>query len=257
MKEALALTTTAATSTEASTHTHTHTRGRLRGAIFVNPANDAVITRAVGCETGAEEEAEGGEGEIDKSTTPLLSTEKEEAAGASLLPPIPPPSSHPLHHVVMLCVNQVATLVEEGRRKSRAKEKHTHTHIHNNSGTTNNSSMTPPPSPPSRTSTDTPHLFTLLPPDPYLCTGLDAYLTHEPCVMCAMALVHSRIRRVFFINRSPRHGALGGGGVGKDVCLPALPSLNHRYRVWKWTGGSSTRDDDEKGEEKGEEKRDV
>lgn len=216
---------------------------------------------------GAEEEGEeqeqdtshreGEQGQMNGNTPPLSETN-----GASSLPPLLLPSSHPLHHVVMLCVNQVAKLVEEGRRKSRAKEKHIHTytHTHNSSSTTSSATTTtsssnndPPPSPPSTTSTNTPHLFTLLPPDPYLCTGLDAYLTHEPCVMCAMALVHSRIRRVFFINNSPRHGALGGGGVGKDVCLPALPSLNHRYRMWRWAGGSS-RDDEEKGEEKGGEK---
>ncbi|URD78669.1 Hydrolase zinc ion binding protein [Musa troglodytarum] len=33
---------------------------------------------------------------------------------------------------------------------------------------------------------------------PYLCTGFDIYLLWEPCTMCAMALVHQRIRRIFF-----------------------------------------------------------
>ncbi|EKU22617.1 trna-specific adenosine deaminase subunit tad3, partial [Nannochloropsis gaditana CCMP526] len=47
-----------------------------------------------------------------------------------------------------------------------------------------------------------------LPEDQYLCTGLDAYMTHEPCVMCAMALVHSRIRRVFYCLPCPEEGAL-------------------------------------------------
>ncbi|EFH63627.1 hypothetical protein ARALYDRAFT_894978 [Arabidopsis lyrata subsp. lyrata] len=31
---------------------------------------------------------------------------------------------------------------------------------------------------------------------PYLCTGYDIFLMLEPCTMCAMALVHQRIKRI-------------------------------------------------------------
>jgi tRNA-specific adenosine deaminase 3 len=64
---------------------------------------------------------------------------------------------------------------------------------------------------------------------PYLCTGYDCYLVHEPCVMCAMALVHSRLNRVFFSIPDPLHGALGGS----NIKLHAQRSLNHHYSVFR------------------------
>jgi tRNA-specific adenosine deaminase 3 len=42
----------------------------------------------------------------------------------------------------------------------------------------------------------------------YLCSGLDLYLTHEPCVSCAMAMIHSRFRACIFERRMPSSGAL-------------------------------------------------
>ncbi|KAG6473798.1 tRNA-specific adenosine deaminase TAD3-like [Zingiber officinale] len=63
---------------------------------------------------------------------------------------------------------------------------------------------------------------------PYLCTGFDIYLVWEPCPMCAMALVHQRIRRIFYALPNPNIGALGS--VYK---LQAEKSLNHHYSVFR------------------------
>lgn len=63
---------------------------------------------------------------------------------------------------------------------------------------------------------------------PYLCTGFDMYLVWEPCIMCAMALVHQRIRRIFYAYPNPKAGALGS--VHR---LQGQRSLNHHYAVFR------------------------
>lgn len=63
---------------------------------------------------------------------------------------------------------------------------------------------------------------------PYLCTGYDIYLAWEPCAMCSMALVHQRVRRIFF--SSPNSSA---GALGSVHRLQGERSLNHHYAVFR------------------------
>ena len=54
----------------------------------------------------------------------------------------------------------------------------------------------------------------------------DLYATLEPCVMCAGAIIHARIRRLVFGARDFKTGACGG-----VVDLFAEPRLNHHTTV--------------------------
>jgi tRNA(adenine34) deaminase len=57
-------------------------------------------------------------------------------------------------------------------------------------------------------------------------TDCDLYVTKEPCVMCAGALVHVRIRRLIFGCADPRAGA-----AGSILNLLQIPTLNHRCEI--------------------------
>lgn len=70
---------------------------------------------------------------------------------------------------------------------------------------------------------------------PYICTGYDVYLEFEPCLMCAMALVHSRVRRIFFIHNT-KSGALSGK-TGNRV--QEVKALNHHYEVYQFVEENS------------------
>src|SRR5262252_10978948 len=61
----------------------------------------------------------------------------------------------------------------------------------------------------------------------YRLTGTTLYVTLEPCVMCASAIVHARVRRLVFGAWDPR-----GGGAGSITDVFALPQLNHRVDVF-------------------------
>ena len=73
-------------------------------------------------------------------------------------------------------------------------------------------------------------------PDIYLCSGLDVYLTHEPCVCCAMAMIHSRFRACIFSKRMPGTGGLcaekTNGGLGYGLFWRR--ELNWRVMCFEW-----------------------
>ncbi|KAF8550825.1 hypothetical protein OG21DRAFT_1513562 [Imleria badia] len=63
----------------------------------------------------------------------------------------------------------------------------------------------------------------------YLLTGLTLFITHEPCLMCTMALLHSRVKAVFYLVPMPKTGGCGG-----IACIPALKGVNHRFNIGVW-----------------------
>jgi len=88
-------------------------------------------------------------------------------------------------------------------------------------------------------------------PDGYLCHGLEMYLTHEPCVMCSMAILHSRMGKVVFRHRMPLtgglcaeergrgHPALKGADGGRGLGLFWRRELNWSMIAWEWESGGA------------------
>ncbi|MFZ2648700.1 MAG: tRNA adenosine(34) deaminase TadA [Burkholderiaceae bacterium] len=68
------------------------------------------------------------------------------------------------------------------------------------------------------------HAATLL--GNYRLPECELYVTLEPCAMCAMALLHARLRRVVFGARDPKTGA-----AGSVLNLFEVKQLNHRTQL--------------------------
>jgi tRNA(adenine34) deaminase len=54
--------------------------------------------------------------------------------------------------------------------------------------------------------------------------GCTLYVTLEPCAMCAMAMIHARIKRVVFAANDPKTGAAGS-------VFDLLQDLRHNHRI--------------------------
>lgn len=105
--------------------------------------------------------------------------------------------NHPLEHSVMEAIDEIAM-----KEKTRRYDLHGTTLDHANKNDLN-----------------------------YLCHNLLVYTTHEPCVMCSMALVHSRIGRVIYMKDQPETG-----GLSSNYQLGDRDGLNWKYDIWKWIG---------------------
>ena len=61
----------------------------------------------------------------------------------------------------------------------------------------------------------------------YRLNGTTLYVTLEPCVMCASAIIHARVARVVFGAWDPKAGA-----AGSTTNIFTMPSMNHRVDVF-------------------------
>ena len=158
---------------------------------------------------------------------------------------------------VMRCIDIVARVHAQTSTRARAiaQRLHESSRISSTSSTTTSSSSdatathedTTPPAQLTSQPTTT---------EAYLLTGLDVYLTHEPSPMEAMALLHSRVGRVFYEQANLNSGVLGSRGM-----LHEAKTINHRYKVYCICPGRDTgkrsskvrREEEEAAEEEEEE----
>ncbi|KAL4973174.1 hypothetical protein BDW66DRAFT_162271 [Aspergillus desertorum] len=73
----------------------------------------------------------------------------------------------------------------------------------------------------------------------YLCTDLDVYLTHEPCLCCCMGLLLSRFRAVVY----PQRGRMVTGGLASEPVL--VSPLRVELRKGSTYAGQDQRNDED------------
>ena len=63
----------------------------------------------------------------------------------------------------------------------------------------------------------------------YFMKDLILVMDIEPCYMCSMALIHSRIAKVFFVHPNPADGGL----LSTSVQIFSMKNLNHSFSAFQ------------------------
>ncbi|KAI0301142.1 hypothetical protein B0F90DRAFT_1810171 [Multifurca ochricompacta] len=136
--------------------------------------------------------------------------------------------AHPLRHATLNVVRALADLTGTSSASATAA-----TSASASAYISTASSPSPPPASTTSSPSPTGTGPTAKNGQHYLLTSRALFTTHEPCVMCSMALLHSRVKEVFFLIPMGRTGGCGGA-----VCVPKLDGVNHRFSIGWWKPGA-------------------
>ncbi|KAJ1961791.1 tRNA-specific adenosine deaminase subunit tad3 [Dipsacomyces acuminosporus] len=125
---------------------------------------------------------------------------------------------HPLKHAAICCISKVAEIEVGRQRKKQSGDAD-----EGPSGATVPAKRAHTPETPGQGDAQDGFDFETA---GYLCEGLDVFASKEPCVMCCMALVHSRIGRLFFLDES------SSGGISYYL-MHSRKGLNHHFAAYQ------------------------